>query len=149
MKPLVKKMLFSALSWALIVFLLPQAFVYFYYFPMLFHTGSTIPGFIRVLSKYALTISWVSAPILTLLYIGFCLGLRRKIKWWALLIICIVIGFTWILIWNLLVYPTFGLLRSIIPLSLCSIVSCGYAIGNDFAQRDSALQSEQPKPTEP
>ena len=142
MKPMLKKSLFTILSWALIVFLIPQAFVYCYFFPMLFHTGSSIPGFVKVLSKYALTISWVSAPILTFLYAGFCIGLRRRIKGWALLLICLLAGFTWIVVWNLVVYPTFGLLRSIIPLLICSIVSWGYAIGNSLAQRDSAVQEE-------
>lgn len=129
MNPQVKQGLRSLLSWSLIVFLLPQLFLICYYFPHLVRRQGNWLAFMGAIARYGLTISWVSLPFLTLIYVGVRVAFTRRIHGMAIWAISAVIGYAWVASWNLAVYPTFKWLNAIIPVILCSAFPCAYAIG--------------------
>ena len=65
------------LAWEVlaVVLLVPQLFVLLYHYRLLFAGGSAL-GLLKALCLYGLTISWVSAPFLALLFESY----RRQRK---------------------------------------------------------------------
>lgn len=123
-----KKVSKEIFNWGLIVFLLPQLFLFFYHFSFLFKRQANWFSFVGALAKYGLSISWVSLPIFTIFYAGFRCCLNRRIPALAIWGISFVLGGIWIGVWNWLIFPTFGFWRSIVPLLLCSGLACLYAV---------------------
>ena len=111
---------------SLIVLLVPQAFVFTYYFPLLF-AGGNVLGLLKTLFLYALTISWVSAPFLALLTLLIRALVGVRVRWFVTLPLCIGAGFLWLAAWNALVYDAFAYGRAALPVLLCSVVTAGYA----------------------
>lgn len=110
----------------LISLLVPQAFVFFYYFSFLFKGGNVL-GLLETLSLYALTISWVSVPFLVLLTVLVRALVGARVRWFVTLPLCVGAGFLWLAAWNLLVYHVFSYGRAALPIFLCSLGTAGYA----------------------
>jgi len=115
-----------ALELLLIVLLLPQLFVFLYYFVFAF-SGNNWLEFLKAMAFYALTISWVSAPFLVLLYALVRGLLGARVRWFVALPLCVGTGFFWLWAWNHFVYPAFTWGRAVLPLLACSVGPAGYA----------------------
>ena len=111
---------------ALIILLVPQAFVILYYFSFLFAGGNGL-GLLRTLFLYALTISWASAPFLALLTVLVRVLVGARVRWFVTLPLCVGAGYLWLAAWNLLVYDAFSYGRAAMPILLCSVGTAGYA----------------------
>ena len=120
-----------ALELLLIILLLPQAFVLLYFFPHFF-TGGNQLGLLKALSLYALTISWVSAPVLALLTVLVKVLIGSRARWFVILPLCIAAGYVWVAAWNLLVYDVFAYLKASVPVLLCSVGTAGWAMARTF-----------------
>jgi hypothetical protein len=110
-----------------VVLLVPQVFVFCYYFRYSF-TGGNGVGLLKALSAYALTISWVSAPYLAALALAVKALIRARARWWVTFLATVAAGYGWVAGWNLLVYDrAFSYAWSALPVLLCSLVFSGYA----------------------
>lgn len=109
-----------------VILLLPQAFVFLYYFRYFF-LGENGLGLLKTLAVYALTVSWVSAPYLVLLCVAVKALLTFKVRWYVTLLICVAAGYGWVAAWNVCVFPVFSYLWSLLPILLCSTGFAGYA----------------------
>jgi hypothetical protein len=127
-----------------VVLLVPQAFVFFYYFPFLF-VGSNPLGLLKAAALYALTVSWVSAPFL-LLATALVKGLvQARARWFVTLPLCVAAGYLGLIAWNLLVYAIFDYGRALLPVVLCCLGTAGYAHARAMYLR--SLPQEAPKPS--
>ena len=115
-----------ALELSLVVLLLPQLFVLLYYGGYAF-SGSNWSGFFKAISLYALTVSWVSAPFLVILFALVKGLLGARVRWFVALPLCVGVGFFWLWAWNHFVYPAFSWGRAVLPLLVCSLGPTGYA----------------------
>ena len=115
----------------LIILLLPQMFVFLYFFSFLF-VGSNWLGLLKTVGLYALTISWVSAPFLALLTLLIRALVGARVRWFVTLPFCVGAGFLWLAAWNLLVYDFFSYGRAVLPVLLCSVCTAGYAQARAF-----------------
>lgn len=144
-----KTWLRGALEILAVILLLPQVFVFFYFFRYLF-TGGNALELLKTLAVYALTISWVSAPFLAALALGFKALIRVQVNWMAALLLCVAAGYGWVAAWNLLVYNVFSYFWSALPILLCSLGFVGYASARKIYQeslepiRLPAAPSEEP-----
>lgn len=111
---------------AAVVLLLPQAFVFMYYFRCLF-IGSNWLGLCKALSLYGLTVAWVSAPFLVVLSLAVRALIGAPARWWKTLAACVAMGYFWVAGWNLLVAPSFQYAAAALPVLLCSLATVGYA----------------------
>lgn len=111
---------------AAVVLLLPQAFVFMYYFRYAF-IGSNWAGLCKALSLYGLSISWVSAPFLVALTLAVRAMIGARVRWWKTLGAGVAMGFLWVAAWNLLVAPSFAYATAALPVLLCSLATAGYA----------------------
>ena len=107
--------------------LVPQVFVLCYYFTYFFEGGNQL-GLGRTLAVYALTISWVSAPFLALLYVLVKALIGSRVSGYVTLLLCVGAGYLWLAAWNVLVYNIFSYWRAAFPILLCSLGTAGYAL---------------------
>ncbi len=121
-----------------VVLLLPQVFVFLYFFRYYF-AGGNVLGLLKNTAVYALTISWVSAPFLVALAVAVKALINAKARWAVTLLLCVATGYGWVAAWNLLVYPMFSYFWSTLPILLCSVGFTGYA-----AARRIYLESLEP-----
>ena len=117
----------SGLELLLVILLVPQVFVLCYFFPLFFH-GGHLWGLFRALALYALTISWVSAPFLTVLTLVVRALVTIRVRGYVTLALCVASGYLWLFAWNQLVYAMFAYGRSALPVLLCSLGTAGYAL---------------------
>ncbi|MEI7901483.1 MAG: hypothetical protein WCK89_14630 [bacterium] len=110
----------------LMILLLPQAFVFCYFFTYFFQGGDPW-GLLKSLALYALTISWVSSPFLAMLTLLVKWMIGARVRWFVVLPLCIGAGYLWLSAWNLLVYDVFAYLRASVPIVLCSVLTAGWA----------------------
>jgi len=125
----------------LVVLLVPQIFVFFYYIPFLF-TGGNNGSFLKTLVLYAFTLSWVSAPFLAVLVACIKKLFKARVRWYALLVFNVAAGYLWVTAWNVLVYPVFSYGRAAFPILVCGLGTTGYALA-----RALYLNGLQPQPT--
>lgn len=111
----------------LVVLLVPQIFVFFYYLPFLF-TGGTSVSFFKTLLLYALTLSWVSAPFLVVLAVCVKKLFTARVRWYVMLLFNVAAGYLWLTAWNVLVYPVFSYGRAAFPILVCGLGTSGYAL---------------------
>ncbi len=111
---------------AAVVLLLPQVFVFMYYFRCLF-IGSNWLGLCKSLSLYGLTVSWVSAPFLVVLTFAIRALVGAEVRWWVTFAVSVGTGYLWIVGWNVLVVHSFGCLAAAVPILLCGLVTTGCA----------------------
>ena len=126
----------------LIVLLVPQAFVLCYYFTYFFHGGNPV-GLLRSLALYALSISWVSAPVLAVLTLLVKVLIGARVRWFVMLPLCIGAGYLWLAAWNLFVYDVFSYLRATVPVLLCSAGAAGWAMARNLYQESLAPQKKR------
>jgi len=119
----------------LVILLVPQAFVLLYYFTYFFKGGNPW-GLLRALSVYALTVSWVSAPVLAVAVVLVKLLLTKQCRWYAMFAFCAGSGYLWLAAWNVFVYDMFSYLRAALPILLCSLGMAGYTWALDFYRRN-------------
>ena len=115
----------------LIILLLPQMFVFLYFFSFLFVGGNWL-GLLKTVCLYALTVSWVSSPFLALLTLLIRVLVGARVRWFVTLPFCVAAGFLWVAAWNLLVYDFFSYGRAVLPILLCSLCTAGYAQAQAF-----------------
>ena len=127
----------------LVILLVPQAFVFLYHFPHIFHGGSLL-GLLKALSLYALSISWVSAPFLAVLTLLVRTLIASRVRWYVMLPSCIGAGYLWLALWNQFVYSDFSYLRAALPILLCSIGAAGWAMARSL-YLESLLPQEKAK----
>lgn len=127
---------------ALVILLVPQVFVLCYYFPLFFKHGRPF-DLLRPLALYALTLSWVSAPVLVVLSLAVLAVIKTRVRSWLTFLVCGCGGYLLIFAWNRFVFPTFTYWRSVIPVAVCSLGTAGYALAKAI-YRDG-LPSEKPK----
>ena len=113
----------------LFILLAPQFFVFSYYFGCLFH-GANKLALTRNLFFFALTITWISAPLLLALAFAVKAMLARRWRWHTVLPLSAAAGFLWLALWNLTVYNNFSYVRSALPLLLCSTITAGFALAS-------------------
>lgn len=111
-----------------VILLVPQVFVFCYFFTHFFLRGADQLGLLKSLVLYALTISWVSAPFMAALTVLIHVLVNKRVRWYAILPICVGSGYLWLLAWNLIVYKTFAYGRAALPVLLCSFGTAGYAL---------------------
>ncbi len=129
----------------LVTLLVPQAFVFFYNFPNLFHGGSPL-GLLKALSLYALSISWVSAPFLAVLTLLVRILIGARVRWYAMLPFCIAAGYLWLTLWNRFVYSDFSYLRAALPILLCSVGAAGWAMARSLYLESLVPQEKAKSP---
>ena len=124
-----KKWLCTTRDMLLIILLAPQFFVFSYYFSYLFH-GDNKLALASNLFFFALTISWVSAPLLLVLAFAVETMVSRRWRWYTVLPLSAASGFVWLALWNLTVYQTFSYSRAVLPLLVCSTSMAGFALAH-------------------
>ena len=107
-----------------VILLVPQVFVYLYYFRLLF-TGGNRLGLLKALFLYGATVSWVSAPFLALLALLSHVLLQVRVRWTWTFLFCMAAGYLWVAAWNLFVFDMFSYVWAALPVVLCS---AGYAV---------------------
>jgi hypothetical protein len=135
----------TALELLLIILLLPQAFVFCYFFSYFFIGGNQL-GLLKALSSYALTISWVSAPFLALLTLLVKTLIGARVRWYVILPLCVGTGFLWVAAWNLLVYDVFAYGRAAVPIMLCGVATAGWAMARAVYQQSLPPQENAKSP---
>ena len=113
---------FKSLAEALVlILLLPQLFVFLYFFWGTVRIGTDGFGMMKDLAIFGLTISRMTAPFLYLLYLLIRHVNRTKGRLLATFLICWVAGYGGIVAWNLLIFDgNFSYFWSILPVTLCS-----------------------------
>lgn len=137
----------AALELLLMILLVPQAFVFCYYFSLFFEGGNQL-GLLSALAVYALTISWVSAPFLAVLTLLVRVLVGARVRWYMMLLFCVGAGYLWLAAWNLLVYDIFSYLRSAVPILLCSVGTAGWAMARSVYLDGLTPQKEVKDPTD-
>lgn len=143
MKTEIRNGLKLLLDWALVIVLLPQVFLLCYYFPYLTHKSGWSFKFVAEIAKYGLDISWVSAPVLTVLFMIYRSSFRRTTNGFLIWAGCFVFGLLWIAGWNLLVYPSFNLWKASVPLLIISSVTCIYTVSCRIYRTGAMARSEE------
>jgi hypothetical protein len=128
----------SGLEILAVILVLPQVFIFLYFFRYLF-IGSNGLSLLKTLVVSALTISWVSAPFLAVLSIAVKALITIKVRWTVTLLVCVVAGYVWLTAWNVLVFNEFSYGWSALPILLCSLGFSGYT-----AARMLYLESLEP-----
>ena len=140
--PSVKIWLKRLLDWALLLFFLPQAFLFCYYFTYFWGSWRSALAFSREVAAYGLTISWVSLPLVTLIYAAGVAAFSRRVRGLVIWILTLLVGVGWVLAWNWTVYPTFKLLRSLVPILICATLTSGYAIGCNLYRKGVQIEPD-------
>ncbi|MDD2597611.1 MAG: hypothetical protein PHO37_00090 [Kiritimatiellae bacterium] len=138
-----KQMMRTFLDLALIVFVTPPAFVFTYFFP-LFFSGNNFSVLARDMVKLSFYVSWVSAPLLVAAVLALKLMIRRKLRWFSVLLASYAAGFLWLILWNWVIEDLFTFWRSLIPLSVCCLFSMVYVMAKALYQDDKMNFSEYP-----
>lgn len=113
----------------LLVFTLlaPQVFTLSYHMGYLFR-GSHKWMLLKSLLLLGLAISRVTAPLLALVFFGASAQLERGMKWPVFLLLSLVVGSGFPLLWNAVVFPSFDLLKALLPMVLTVLLCGGYAL---------------------
>lgn len=119
-----------------VLLLLPQAFCWMYFFPDMLTRHCPL-SMAKAVFLLGLCVTRLSAPLVLLaLWLGQQ-AFRRgwKIRWivfGVILFFCVFLA-----LWNGLIWPTFGWLRSLLPIALCAFLLSLYPL----AQREFAWES--------
>lgn len=132
-----------ALQVLAVILFVPQAFLFFYFFPFLFVGGNPL-GLLKSMALFALTMSWVSAPFLLLATALVNALIQARVRWFVTLPLCVGASYLWLVAWNLLVYDSIAYGRALLPVLLCCLGTAGYAHA-----RSLYLRSLQPEPRKP
>lgn len=131
-----------ALIIAVLVLVLPQCFVFIYYsHDLATKSGARLP-FMRALGLYALTISWVSAPLIVALVMALRALILRRAHALLVLGVAVVSGFVWLILWNNIILQSFSYWRSVWPILLCALFFAGYGVSRRIYQDSLPLPSD-------
>lgn len=140
-----KEIMRTFLDLLLIVFITPPVFVFIYFFP-LFFSGTNFAGLGKDLAKLSFSVAWVSAPLLVAAVLILKLMIRRKLKWFSVLLVSYAAGFLWLILWNWVVEDIFTIWRSLVPLTVCCLFSLVYVMGKALYRDDKLNFTEYPDP---
>jgi len=118
-----------------LILLLPQIFVFLYFFWGTVKIGFDGMGMMKPLSILALSISHVGAPFLYLLYFIIRRVNRGKARCLATFLICVAAGYGGVVAWNLVIFENFSYVWGILPVLVCSGGTSAY-----MALRDKESQ---------
>ena len=118
---------------AVMVFLLPQVFLVGYFFPDLLTRHDPFT-FLKAMFTYGLTVVWVSFPYFSVTAYALARAVRGGVRARFVLAATATAWTVWIILWNLLVYPSFGVVRSIFPVLLCTFLAVAYPLTRRFYQ---------------
>jgi hypothetical protein len=124
-----------AVHLVLVTLLVPQLFVLIYFFPNFFRRFHAL-GLAKAVFVHALTVSWVSAPLVALLVWAYGRLIRRETRWHLVLGFCVMAGYFWLAAWNLLIYPTYDYVRAGLPILLFGLGMAGVAWARGLYLRD-------------
>jgi len=103
-----------------LILLLPQIFIFLYFFWGTVRIGINGLGMMKELALLGLSASQLSAPFLYLLYLLICRLNREKAHCLATFLICLAAGYAGVAAWNLIVFPNFSYVWGILPVLICS-----------------------------
>jgi len=112
---------FKAIAEAIVlVLLLPQIFVFLYFF-----WGTVKIGFdgllmMKELSLLGLSAPRVGAPFLYLLFFVIRHINREKARCLATFLICLAVGYAGVIAWNLAIFESFSYIWGLLPVLICS-----------------------------
>lgn len=109
----------SLLEAAAVILLVPQLFVFLYFFwPTV--RGVDGWGMMKSLLVLGLSIARVAAPALYLLYLALASINREKRRSFCSFLLCLTTGYALLVAWNLFIYKNFSYLWGTVPIFLCS-----------------------------
>ena len=116
------KSTFKSIAEALVlILLLPQVFVFLYFFWGTVRVGVDGFGMMKDIAVLGLTISRMAAPFLYLLYLLVRHMNREKKRCLATFLVCWAAGYGGIVAWNFLIFDgNFSYFWSVLPVTLCS-----------------------------
>jgi len=144
LKSVLKKLFWSFLDIMLILFVLPFGFVMAFYFHLFFTGRNRIDLFLD-LSEYSFKISWVSCTFLFLISLVLRMMIRNRKRWYALFAVSFAGGGFWLIVLNFMVESEFTFWRSLLPLTICCVISTGYALGKALYNDDSWNFADEPQ----
>ncbi|MEI6646663.1 MAG: hypothetical protein WCP12_11565 [bacterium] len=129
----------SLLEAGVVILLVPQLFVSLYFFWPTIH-GADGWGMMKSLVIFGLTLSRIASPILYILYLVITsINREKRRSLWSFLI-CTLVGYASVIVWNIFVYKSFSYAWALLPVILCSSGVVAYQI-----LKDKALMAN-PKP---
>lgn len=115
----------------IMVFLLPQVFLVGYFLPDLL-TRHDPASFWKSTLVYGLTVVWVSLPYFSLAAYALARAVRGEVRARFVLPAALAAWTVWVVLWDWLVYPSFGVARSIFPVLLCAFLSVAFPLIRRF-----------------
>lgn len=125
-----KAILKSLLEAVAVILLVPQLFVFLYFFwPTI--RGADGWGMMKSLLLFGLTLSRIAGPILYILYLVITsINREKRRSVWSFLI-CTTVGYAAVIIWNIFVYKSFSYAWGLLPVIICSAGVVAYQILKD------------------
>ncbi|MEI7945120.1 MAG: hypothetical protein WCJ02_00410 [bacterium] len=125
-----KAIIQSLLEAAAVILLVPQLFVFMYFFWPTIH-GADGWGMMKSLVIFGLTLSRIAGPILYILYLVITsINREKRRSAWSFLV-CTTVGYASVITWNLLIYKSFSYAWSLLPVLICSSGVVAYQILKD------------------
>lgn len=114
-----KSILKSLIEAAVVILLIPQLFVFLYFFlPTV--RGSDSLSLFKPLLLLGLTISRLAGPILYILYLVICAVNRERRRAMVSFFICAMTGYLCVVAWNLVIFKNFSYAWGVLPVLICS-----------------------------
>jgi hypothetical protein len=114
-----KSILKSLLEAAVVILLIPQIFVFLYFFLPTIRSVESL-GLFKPLVLLGLTISRLAGPILYILYLAISAINREKRRGFLSFVICTITGYLCVVAWNLVIFKNFSYGWSLLPILICS-----------------------------
>jgi hypothetical protein len=114
-----KDILKSLLEAAAVILLVPQLFVFMYFFWPTIH-GADGWGMMKSLVIFGLTLSRIVAPILYILYLVIVSINREKRRSVSSFLLCTLAGYASVIAWNVYIYESFSYAWALLPVLICS-----------------------------
>ncbi len=125
-----KAILKSLLEATAVILLVPQLFVFMYFFwPTI--RGADGWGMMKSLVIFGLTLSRIVGPLLYILYLVIVSLNRGKRRSICSFLICTTAGYASVIAWNMLVYKSFSYAWALLPVLICSSGVVVYQILKD------------------
>ena len=131
---LLSRLLSKSRPWlypAAMAFCLPQVFLAGYFLPDLLTRHDPVT-FWKAAFAYGLTLVWVSLPYFSLAAYALARAVRGGVRARYVFSAAFAAWAAWVVLWNLLVYPSFGFARSIFPVVLCTVLSVAFPLVRRF-----------------
>lgn len=114
-----KALLKSLLEAVAVILLVPQLFVFLYFFwPTI--RGADGWGMIKALLVFGFSLSRMAGPILYILFLVITAINREKRRSVSSFLICTLTGYASVIAWNVFVYKSFSYVWGLFPVLICS-----------------------------